>query len=369
MVSNKPREPGSSIIPGYFICQSQYTMDILKKHGMEKCDTVSTQIATTKLDADLQGTPVDQTKHRNADHAGCNDDCQSTSRGIQFLGDKLVSWSSKKQDCTAISSAETEYLSLSACCAQVIWMRTQLLDYRFHFNKIPIYCDSKSAIAISCNPVPDTEDTIKFMLDTQQFTYTVDMFRDTLHLPVETPENPFVAPANIHTIEAFMNRVGYQGVVDKDGQASREDDFHSHHDEHQDDDAPLEGEKRVKRSKMTKRSNQHQEWDAWEKENVVDEDEAISKDVTPELIAEFQNVNKRVPTIFDHARMEATLRDSLSNLSRNAEENPNEPPRPLYNKDLFFLKYGNTEEKKYILSLHKIHAEEFPEPDLEENLN
>ncbi|GJW82655.1 hypothetical protein Tco_0155800 [Tanacetum coccineum] len=63
--------------------------------------------------------------------------------------------------------------------------------------------------------VPDTEDTIKFMLDTQQFTYTVDMFRDTLHLPVETPENPFVAPANINTIETFMNRVGYQGVVDK----------------------------------------------------------------------------------------------------------------------------------------------------------
>ncbi|GJT31141.1 hypothetical protein Tco_0911416 [Tanacetum coccineum] len=63
--------------------------------------------------------------------------------------------------------------------------------------------------------VPDTEDTIKFLLDTEQFIYTVDMFRDTLQLPVETPKNPFVAPANIHTIEAFMNRVGYQGVVDK----------------------------------------------------------------------------------------------------------------------------------------------------------
>ncbi|GJX59723.1 retrovirus-related pol polyprotein from transposon TNT 1-94 [Tanacetum coccineum] len=63
--------------------------------------------------------------------------------------------------------------------------------------------------------VPNTEDTIKFMLDTQQFIYTVDMFRDTLHLPVETPENPFVAPANIHTIEALMNIVGYQGVADK----------------------------------------------------------------------------------------------------------------------------------------------------------
>ncbi|GKC79690.1 retrovirus-related pol polyprotein from transposon TNT 1-94 [Tanacetum coccineum] len=50
---------------GIFISQSQYTMDILKKHGMEKCDIVSTPIATTKLDADLQGTPVDQTKYRS----------------------------------------------------------------------------------------------------------------------------------------------------------------------------------------------------------------------------------------------------------------------------------------------------------------
>nr|GEY40116.1 hypothetical protein [Tanacetum cinerariifolium] len=71
----------------------------------------------------------------------------------QGLGEKLVSWSSKKQDCTAMSTAEAEYVSLSACCAQVLWMRTQLMDYGFHFNKIPIYCDSKSATAISCNPV------------------------------------------------------------------------------------------------------------------------------------------------------------------------------------------------------------------------
>ncbi|GJV76497.1 hypothetical protein Tco_1508081 [Tanacetum coccineum] len=63
--------------------------------------------------------------------------------------------------------------------------------------------------------VPDTEDMIKFMLDAQQFTYTMYMFKDTLQLPVETPENPFVAPANIHIIKAFINRVGYQGVVDK----------------------------------------------------------------------------------------------------------------------------------------------------------
>nr|GEU31914.1 hypothetical protein [Tanacetum cinerariifolium] len=616
--------------------------------------------------------------YSDADHAGCNDDCKSTSSNFWEI---------------------------------IIWMRTQLLDYGFHYHKIPIYCDSKSDIAISFNPVqplktkhsntryhfikehvekgtielyfvrmeyqladlftkallkerfeflvhnivfhmaqhrmmikvPNTEDTIKFMLDTQQFTYTMDMFRETLHLSMETLENLFVALANIHTIEAFMNRVGYQGVVDKvsaffmknlaqpwqtmfkvfnrclttrtsghdqtkinilqlfhkkkaiqyprfikliadlmkkfpnipkwleedyhsikdevsliretyafkdydmlfmkvailmnqlqpvvctqgthrvtpsahrsptvsasppeskkrkiepeshkdnpkvvnddddkerekhdDEMGSfkeltntilnltistskhstvkkrisskyshlpgalrmmcrhqgymfqdmeikcvttgkfwethnkiddilhkvvpqivenvtndliktnlkpcivntiiedhdafrsevpafvsqefkalrrkfkkssfntscREDDFYSHQDEHQDDDAPPKGEKRVKRSKESKRSksatrffvkhsrkdsttyvskqhNQQQEWDAWEEDNVIDEDEVIPKDVTPELMAESQNVDKHVPTIFDHARIEATLRDSLSNLSRIAKE-------------------------------------------------
>ncbi|GKA07508.1 retrovirus-related pol polyprotein from transposon TNT 1-94 [Tanacetum coccineum] len=89
----------------------------------------------------------------DADYAGCKDTFKSTSGGAQFLGKKLVSWSSKKQDCTTLSTAKAEYVSLSACCAQVIWMRTLLTDYGYHFNKIPIYCDSKSAIAISCNPV------------------------------------------------------------------------------------------------------------------------------------------------------------------------------------------------------------------------
>nr|GEY79502.1 copia protein [Tanacetum cinerariifolium] len=56
---------------------------------------------------------------KDVDHAGCKDDCKITSRGLQFLGGKLVSWSSKKQDCAAMSTAEAEYVSLSACYAQV----------------------------------------------------------------------------------------------------------------------------------------------------------------------------------------------------------------------------------------------------------
>nr|GEU59934.1 uncharacterized mitochondrial protein AtMg00810-like [Tanacetum cinerariifolium] len=93
----------------------------------------------------------------DVDYAGCKDTFKSTSGGAQFLSEKLVSWSSKKQDCTLLSTAESEYVSLSACCAQVLWMRIQLTDYGYHFNKIPIYCDSKSAIAISCNLVNTPE--------------------------------------------------------------------------------------------------------------------------------------------------------------------------------------------------------------------
>ncbi|GKC53693.1 retrovirus-related pol polyprotein from transposon TNT 1-94 [Tanacetum coccineum] len=102
----------------------------------------------------LKDTSFELTAFSDSDHAGCLDLRKSTSGGIQFLGgDKLVSWSSKKQNYTSMSSEEVEYVSLSACCAQVLWLRTQLTNYGFHFDKIPMYYDSKAAIAISCNPI------------------------------------------------------------------------------------------------------------------------------------------------------------------------------------------------------------------------
>ncbi|GJU93539.1 retrovirus-related pol polyprotein from transposon TNT 1-94 [Tanacetum coccineum] len=101
----------------------------------------------------LKDSGFELTAFLDVDHAGCLDTCKSTSGGIQFLGKKLVSWMLKKHDCTAMSTAEAEYVALSASCAQVMWMRTQLKDYGFDYNKIPLYYDSQSAISISCNPV------------------------------------------------------------------------------------------------------------------------------------------------------------------------------------------------------------------------
>ncbi|GJR54793.1 retrovirus-related pol polyprotein from transposon TNT 1-94 [Tanacetum coccineum] len=98
-------------------------------------------------------TDMSLTTYADSDHVGCQDTRRGTSGSAQFLGDKLVSWSSKKQKSIAISSTKAKYMSLSGCCSQILWMRSQLTDYGFKFNKIPLYCDNKSAISLCCNNV------------------------------------------------------------------------------------------------------------------------------------------------------------------------------------------------------------------------
>nr|GEY72811.1 hypothetical protein [Tanacetum cinerariifolium] len=139
---------------GIFINQAKYAQEILIKHGMTSCDSVGTLIATKHLDADLSGTTIDQTKYCSMVRALMY---LTTSRpDIMHATCYCTRYQAKptEKHLTAVKRIfRTEYVSLSACCAQVLWMRTQLTDYGFHFDKIPMYCDSKAAIAISCNPV------------------------------------------------------------------------------------------------------------------------------------------------------------------------------------------------------------------------
>nr|GEX84644.1 hypothetical protein [Tanacetum cinerariifolium] len=110
------------------------------------------------LDEDIGGKMVDPTRYRGmvgclmcltasrpdivfavyADYARCQDIRRSTSGSTQFLRGRLVSWYSKKQKSIAISTTEAEYIALSGCCAQILWMRSQLSDYGFVFNAIPM---------------------------------------------------------------------------------------------------------------------------------------------------------------------------------------------------------------------------------------
>nr|GEY43341.1 hypothetical protein [Tanacetum cinerariifolium] len=84
----------------------------------------------------LKGSSFELTGFLDADHTGCIDTRKSTSGGIQFLGDKLVSWMSKKQKCTTMSSAEAEYVSaIAILCNPVQHSRTKHIHTRYHFIK------------------------------------------------------------------------------------------------------------------------------------------------------------------------------------------------------------------------------------------
>nr|GFA31112.1 retrovirus-related Pol polyprotein from transposon TNT 1-94 [Tanacetum cinerariifolium] len=176
---------------GIFINQSMCILDILKRFGLENCDTVSTlMVEQAKLKLDLAAKPVDHTDYRNMIgslmyvtssrpdimfatcicaryQANPNEHHVSAVKRIfRYLKGtiNLGLWCPKDSgfNLTAYLDADharchldrkkSEYVVVSGCCAQVLRMCTQLMDYRFFYEKVPIYCDLKSAIAISCNP-------------------------------------------------------------------------------------------------------------------------------------------------------------------------------------------------------------------------
>nr|GEV78137.1 integrase, catalytic region, zinc finger, CCHC-type, peptidase aspartic, catalytic [Tanacetum cinerariifolium] len=105
----------------------------LKKalYGLKQAPLDTSMMEKSKLDEDKEEKVVDPSHYH----------------------ERLISWSSKRQKSVAISSTKAEYIALSGCCAQILWMRSQILDYGLRFNKIPMYCDNKSAIALCCNNV------------------------------------------------------------------------------------------------------------------------------------------------------------------------------------------------------------------------
>ncbi|KAJ9566507.1 hypothetical protein OSB04_002473 [Centaurea solstitialis] len=162
---------------GIFINQAKYVQDLLKRFDFGGSNSAATPMPRNfQLTADTSGKPVDQKTYRaiivkrilrylkgtpdfglwypkdsgfeliaytDSDHAGCKLNRKSTSGACQFLGDKLVSWSSRKQNCVSLSTAEAEYVAAACCCSQVLWMKTQLADFGYTMHRIPIYCDSK----------------------------------------------------------------------------------------------------------------------------------------------------------------------------------------------------------------------------------
>ncbi|GJX08080.1 retrovirus-related pol polyprotein from transposon TNT 1-94 [Tanacetum coccineum] len=170
---------------GISICQEQYTWNLLKKYEILDSSSVKTpMVPPNNLGPDLVGKPVNDTLYRgmigslmylkgtpslglyylkysgfdlkgysDSNYAGCNMDRKGTSGTCQILGGKLVCWGAKKQQSVAMSSTEAKYVAAVGCCANILWMKSQLSDYDIHYKMVPIFYDNTSAIAISNNPV------------------------------------------------------------------------------------------------------------------------------------------------------------------------------------------------------------------------
>ncbi|GKE38891.1 putative ribonuclease H-like domain-containing protein, partial [Tanacetum coccineum] len=161
---------------GIFISQDKYVNEILNKFGFSDVKIASTPMETYKtLLKDEKGEDVDEHLYRsiigslmyltssrpdiifaypkdspsdlvaytNSDYAGESLDWKSTTGGCQFLGCRLISWQCKKQTVVANSN----------CCAQVLWIQNQLVDYGYSFMQTKIHIDNESTICIVKNPI------------------------------------------------------------------------------------------------------------------------------------------------------------------------------------------------------------------------
>ncbi|GKA69047.1 ribonuclease H-like domain-containing protein [Tanacetum coccineum] len=87
-------------------------------------------------------SPFELVAYTDSDYAGATLDRKSTTRGCQFLGNRLISWQCKKQTVVATSTTEAEYVAAASCCGQVLWIQNQLLDYGYNFMNTVINIDN-----------------------------------------------------------------------------------------------------------------------------------------------------------------------------------------------------------------------------------
>ena len=98
-------------------------------------------------------TTYDVTGYCDADFTGDRVERKSTSGYCYFLGKSLITWSSKKQNTIALSTAEAEYVFTVNCCTYILWIKHQQEDFNLRYTKIPILCDNTSVINLTKNRI------------------------------------------------------------------------------------------------------------------------------------------------------------------------------------------------------------------------
>ncbi|GJW61506.1 hypothetical protein Tco_0110841 [Tanacetum coccineum] len=162
-------------------------------------------------------TAMALTAYADADHAGCQDTRRSTSGSAQFLRDKLVSWSSKKQKIIAISTTEAEYIGLSAialCCNNIQHSRSKHIDICHHFIReqvknglVELYFVKTDYQLADIFTKALTRERIEFLLP--RFTLTADLLRKAIEITLKDSAHPFVSPPAGEQVMDFVNELGY----------------------------------------------------------------------------------------------------------------------------------------------------------------
>nr|GEW87801.1 uncharacterized mitochondrial protein AtMg00810-like [Tanacetum cinerariifolium] len=135
------------------------------------------------------------TTFANVDHAGFQDTRRSTSGSLQFLGERLISWSSKMQKSVVISSMEAEYSALSGCSNA---LQHQCLEHKEFWATVTVHHHS-----------------IRFKMDNKKHIINLESFKEMLHIFPRLPHQPFVEPPIEEDILAFLHFLGHSAVIRK----------------------------------------------------------------------------------------------------------------------------------------------------------
>ncbi|GKA06825.1 hypothetical protein Tco_0686049, partial [Tanacetum coccineum] len=150
---------------GISINQEKYVKDLLKKYDINGSLVKTPMLPPNKLGHDLNGKAVNETKYRGMIRSLMHltvsrpdiklSTClyaryQANPKESHLIAVKRIFRCNMDMKSTL---AEAEYVAAAGCCANILWMKSQLTDYDIIYEKVPIFCDNTSAIAISNNLV------------------------------------------------------------------------------------------------------------------------------------------------------------------------------------------------------------------------
>nr|GEU32461.1 hypothetical protein [Tanacetum cinerariifolium] len=199
----------SQSLRGIFINQSKYALESLKKYGFESCDPVDTlMVEKSKLDEDKEGKAVDPSHYRgmigtllyltasrpdlqfaisfaDVDHAGCQDTRRNTSGSLQFLGDRLISWSSKRLRIGRSNFRLKSDISSKESTLQLEFWATATVHHH----------------------------SIRFKMDNKKHIVNLEYFREMLHICPRLPSQTFNEPPFEEEILDFLRFLGHSGAI------------------------------------------------------------------------------------------------------------------------------------------------------------